>query len=219
MANITDAALPPAGAPEPAGSHSPAGTPISQPGVAMGSVEGCSARGPPPSLLVHLPPPPASPYLGRRLPGGRAGRARRSRAAPSSGAGPWLCRHKLGGLRGDNFPDFIIRAALAQGSPQQRCSGGGEGAGVKGPSWGWGRSAGSSPPSAASPGTCGAGTTKSGAEPVAEPLPERCAPRQGRGREAQGAAPPAPPARPGSMGAERKVWGRGAAPPQRSALA
>lgn len=167
----------------------------------MGSVEGRSA-GSPHLSVVHLPPPPASPYLGRRLPGGRAGRARRSRAAPSSGAGPWLCRDKLGGgLRGENFPDFIIRAAPAQGSPQQRCSGGGEGAGVKGSSWGWGRSAGSSPPSAASPGTCGAGTTKSRAEPAAEPLPERCAPRQGRGREAQGAAPPAPPARPGSMGA------------------
>lgn len=37
--------------------------------------------------------------------------------------------------------------------------------------------------------------------PAAEPLPKRCAPRQGREGEAQGCSPPALPAHPGTMGA------------------
>lgn len=85
----------------------PASTKLPRPGRVGARLRG-AAPGPPQPSAVHrqhpsrswrVPPPtnPASPYLGRRLAGGRAGRAPRSTAAPSSRAGPWLRRDGGGG--------------------------------------------------------------------------------------------------------------------------
>lgn len=136
-----------------------AGTKLPQPGKVRAWLRG-AAPGPipprknPPRSISSIkvgaggcpPPQTTSTYLGHRLPGGRAGRAPRSTAAPSSRAGPWLRRDRVGGCvgcGGATSPDFIIRSLLlaghrgvlrapAQGPPQQLCSGGGEDVGLKG---------------------------------------------------------------------------------------
>lgn len=207
-----------------------AGTKLPQPGKVRAWLRG-AAPGPipprknPPRSISSIkvgaggcpPPQTTSTYLGHRLPGGRAGRAPRSTAAPSSRAGPWLRRDRVGGVRGvwgGNFPRLynpVPAAGRAPGRPP------GSGAGTPAAAllggrrrrWaerllvelrGGGGSAGSSPPCATSPGPCGVGTPKSGAGAGSRAPPQALRPASGKGRGSAGLLAPGPSCPPGHHG-------------------